>query len=190
MQLPNDPIMLMSVINLKLRDFYSNLDAFNEKMVSDLFSSGTGFDMGVAASLPFGSKLTFSGTARFPIVPGSYKYVYSSSYETTMTMNLLDSSKNSSEIDGNINDFSKEVLDEKIYINRPMKLNVYANYYPMGNIVQFCAGAGIGVYHPFLNESFVYPEYYLSAGVNLIDLIKASISTEYTNQIFKHQIAF
>ena len=26
MSLPNDPIMLMSVVNTKLRDFYSNLD--------------------------------------------------------------------------------------------------------------------------------------------------------------------
>lgn len=26
MQLPNDPVMLMSMINMKLRDFYSNLD--------------------------------------------------------------------------------------------------------------------------------------------------------------------
>lgn len=26
MELPNDPFMLLSVINLKLRDFYSNLD--------------------------------------------------------------------------------------------------------------------------------------------------------------------
>ena len=32
MQLPNDPVMLMSVINLKLRDFYSNLDALCEDM--------------------------------------------------------------------------------------------------------------------------------------------------------------
>ena len=35
MQLPNDPIMLMSVINLKLRDFYSNLDALCEDMDID-----------------------------------------------------------------------------------------------------------------------------------------------------------
>ena len=27
MALPNDPIMLLSVVNLKLRDFYKNLDA-------------------------------------------------------------------------------------------------------------------------------------------------------------------
>ncbi len=35
MQLPNDPVMLLSVINLKLRDFYSNLDALCEDMNVD-----------------------------------------------------------------------------------------------------------------------------------------------------------
>ena len=35
MQLPNDPVMLMSVINLKLRDFYSNHDALCEDMNLD-----------------------------------------------------------------------------------------------------------------------------------------------------------
>lgn len=35
MPLPNDPVMLMSVINLKLRDFYSNLDALCEDMDVD-----------------------------------------------------------------------------------------------------------------------------------------------------------
>ena len=32
MSLPNDPVMLYSVINLKLRDFYPNLDALCEDM--------------------------------------------------------------------------------------------------------------------------------------------------------------
>lgn len=32
MKLPKDPIMLFSVINLKLRDFYSSLDALCEDM--------------------------------------------------------------------------------------------------------------------------------------------------------------
>ncbi|MCH5320685.1 MAG: DUF4250 domain-containing protein [Eubacterium sp.] len=35
MQLPEDPFMLMSVINLKLRDFYSNLDELCEDMDID-----------------------------------------------------------------------------------------------------------------------------------------------------------
>ena len=32
MALPNDPIMLLSVVNLKLRDFYKNLDALCEDL--------------------------------------------------------------------------------------------------------------------------------------------------------------
>lgn len=32
MEFPNDPVMLMSVINLKLRDFYKNLDELCEDM--------------------------------------------------------------------------------------------------------------------------------------------------------------
>lgn len=35
MKLPNDPFMLLSVINLKLRDFYSSLDALCEDMDID-----------------------------------------------------------------------------------------------------------------------------------------------------------
>lgn len=34
-QLPNDPIMLYSVINTKLRDFYSSLEALCEDMNID-----------------------------------------------------------------------------------------------------------------------------------------------------------
>lgn len=35
MQLPNDPVMLMSMINMKLRDFYSNLDDLCEDLDID-----------------------------------------------------------------------------------------------------------------------------------------------------------
>ena len=35
MALPSDPIMLLSVVNLKLRDFYPSLDALCDDMVAD-----------------------------------------------------------------------------------------------------------------------------------------------------------
>lgn len=35
MELPNDPFMLLSVINLKLRDYYDSLDALCEDMNVD-----------------------------------------------------------------------------------------------------------------------------------------------------------
>lgn len=34
-QLPNDPVMLLSVINLKLRDFYPSFDALCDDMDED-----------------------------------------------------------------------------------------------------------------------------------------------------------
>lgn len=33
--IPNDPVMLLSVLNLKLRDFYTSLDALCEDMDID-----------------------------------------------------------------------------------------------------------------------------------------------------------
>ena len=35
MALPNDPIMLLSVVNLKLRAFYTNLDVLCEDLDAD-----------------------------------------------------------------------------------------------------------------------------------------------------------
>ena len=33
--IPNDPVMLLSYVNLKLRDFYTNLDALCEDIDAD-----------------------------------------------------------------------------------------------------------------------------------------------------------
>ena len=35
MALPNDPILLLSVVNMKLRDFYSSLDALCDDLDED-----------------------------------------------------------------------------------------------------------------------------------------------------------
>lgn len=35
MSLPKDPVMLLSVVNLKLRDFYPNLDALCDDLDED-----------------------------------------------------------------------------------------------------------------------------------------------------------
>jgi len=51
MSLPNDPVLLYSVINLKLRDFYSSLDALcedmdenKEELVKKLAEAGFSYD--------------------------------------------------------------------------------------------------------------------------------------------------
>lgn len=55
MQLPEDPIMLLSVINMKLRDFYPSLDALCSDMgVDALFIKeklkAAGFEYDIAAN--------------------------------------------------------------------------------------------------------------------------------------------
>ena len=44
MALPNDPIMLLSVVNLKLRDFYKNLDADKADLCAKLGAVGYEYD--------------------------------------------------------------------------------------------------------------------------------------------------
>ena len=51
MALPNDPIMLLSMVNLKLRDFYPSLDALCDDLDEDkaalcakLFAAGYEYD--------------------------------------------------------------------------------------------------------------------------------------------------
>ncbi len=51
MSLPNDPIMLYSVVNMKLRDFYSSLDVLcedldvdKEEIITKLSSAGYEYD--------------------------------------------------------------------------------------------------------------------------------------------------
>ena len=86
-------------------------------------------------------------------------------------------------------DLQSYELEEKKYVNRPLKAKAYATYTPTLGLVEFCGGAGFGIYHPFNDDAFFYPEYYLSAGINCFDFFKAKLSTEYTDQIFKHQAA-
>lgn len=182
-------------------EFLSNVDfvKINQLNVSEFLndlSSGIGFDLGGQLSIPFG-KTVLSAKARIPIVPGQLQYKMTNSVEKSLTINTAEIVSGDAQL--NLNDLkidnedfnlTSSKLSEKVSINRPLKFNVFAKYSPIGNLLNLCAGGGIGVYHPFLSDNFMYPEYYLSAGINLIDMLKFTVSTEYSSQIFKHQIAF
>ena len=149
-------------------NMFSNLmlnSSNQDDMINDLIK-GIGFDLGGSLTFPV-NKFSLTATARIPVIPGSYKY----------NMNMTTNSATVSE------------LSEKQYINRPLKVNAYVDYKMLAGLLEFRGGVGLGVYHPFLEDAFSYPEYYLSAGLNFLDFLKAKVSTEYTNQLFKHQFA-
>ena len=57
-----------------------------------------------------------------------------------------------------------------------------------GSLFTARGGLGIGVRRPFSDSASFYPEYFLGLNFNFIDIIKLGVSTEYTDQIFVHQI--
>lgn len=152
--------------------------------VQELFS-GMGFDLSGELTFPI-KKLLFTASARIPVVPGSYKYNMNITTNNGYQVSLSDFTSTDNSTGTTRETYS---LEKKQYINRPLKINAYVDYKMLAGLLEFRGGAGFGVYHPFLEDAFCYPEYYLSAGINFIDIIKAKISTEYTKQLFKHQLA-
>ena len=73
-----------------------------------------------------------------------------------------------------------------------MKLDVYANFALIPNFLEFTSGLGIGIRNPFAKnqkEVEFYPEYYLASQVGLANIIVIKASSEYMDQLFKHQLA-
>ena len=168
-------------------NMFSNLmlnSSNQDDMINDLIK-GIGFDLGGSLTFPV-NKFLLTATARIPVIPGSYKYIMNMTTNTGYQVSLSDfSTKDNS----NGNSATVSELSEKQYINRPLKVNAYVDYKMLAGLLEFRGGVGLGVYHPFLEDAFSYPEYYLSAGLNFLDFLKAKVSTEYTNQLFKHQFA-
>jgi len=155
------------------------------------YFNNAGFDLAGQYSFPINyySTLTFKG--RVPIVPGKLPYNMYEKVAYSYEKNLSDLVN-----DGNVSTVTKDVSDVKIddivvtneeySINRPLKFMALYNYAPRHSIFNFTAGAGIGVYHPFVENTVLYPEYTVDAQMNLSGLIKLDLSTEYIEQVFKH----
>ncbi|NLC92925.1 MAG: hypothetical protein GX677_05600 [Treponema sp.] len=75
--------------------------------------------------------------------------------------------------------------------SRPLKLFLRADLLPNNDFLSAFAGAGLGVKHPFSGDSsevVFYPEYILGAKVGIYSILMTTLSTEYTDQLFIHQL--
>lgn len=148
-----------------------------------------GFDIGASVGYKFNKRFDIRANLRLPIVPAKL--------DTNLNI------KNSYKMEGNIMDMglngikptqtpfasetSVSTLSTPVKINRPLKFNAYADYKFLG-FLDFTAGGGFGIRRPGGKEFYAYPEYYLAAGINFIDMLKLSLSTEYTDQLFIHAL--
>lgn len=143
-----------------------------------------GFDIAASYKKELNRKSAYEIAARIPIVPGKLNYLSNFTMDFDYSMNIMDFG-NATSNSSNSNDSRKT---DPYKINRPMKVNAYYDYALMGKMLSLRGGLGFGVYHPFVDGAVFYPEYYLGSTFNLIDLFKCTLSTEYTDRIFKNQL--
>ena len=169
-----------------------------------------GFDLSASFEFPILKNLNLLVSGSFPIIPGKLNQRMSymeqcTNFEASVSELIgISNKKNETQDDNKKNDeyyksgrywesvghgLEMEELPQAYMINRPLKLNVYGIYNPF-NFLSLTAGSGIVIKHPFdSGDVFVYPEYYCGGIINFFDVLKAAVSTEYTNQIFRHKIA-
>lgn len=181
-----------------------NKSITNVNTLLNLITPTTGFDLSGTAEYKLFDFLTLKGSARIPIVPSSLTNKYEVQYSTSYSFSLDDLSSKGEEEgeDSNPDDDDDSgsttgfgsLFDDPIYvdykINRPMKLSVTADFHPFGNFINYCGGIGIGFKHPFSvipEERGVYLDYLLSARFSLFNVLSVTVSTERTDEIYKHK---
>lgn len=157
---------------------------FDPDKIKATILSGYGFDMGGGVIYPLSDTLNIEGTCRFPVIPGhlTHKATVDAGFEyNTKLTDFGDSHSNSRDT---------TVTNETAFlaINRPLKLNVYVDKDLLGKLFNARAGAGFGVRRPFCEAAEFYPEYFLGLTLNLADIFKLGVSTQYRNQVFIHQV--
>lgn len=155
-------------------------------MLANAFQKKTfGFDLEGAVGWNMSDNLKLSANYRFPIVPGklNYKtpYNYSLSYEATASTISEATPDSSSELG--------DTEDCTYYINRPLKVNIAADFKPFhNNYFVLSAMGGLGVRHPFSSEVVYFPEYSFGLKSSLASILTAKLKTSYIEQVFIHQV--
>lgn len=178
-------------MNLKLNVYSAtelkskgNRIEFDEKKITTALQSGYGFDMGGGISYPFTDSFSVDASCRIPVLPGylDHKVEIEGGFDYKVKLSEF---KNSDKTD-------RETVvtntKETISLHRPLKFNVYVDKNLAGNLFNARAGGGFGIRRPYSDLAVVYPEYYFGFTLNLIDVFKLGISTQYKDQVFIHQI--
>ena len=166
-----------------LKSTGDNVELDTAKIESTVIT-GYGFDLGGTVSYPFSDSLSLDATCRIPLIPGhlSHKATVTSGSEYNVKLTDFE---NSEKVEKEM-----QVINEDAFlaVHRPLKLDVYLDKNILGSLFNFRGGAGIGIRRPFSDVAVFYPEYYLGFTLNLVDIFKVGVSTEYTDQVFIHQL--
>ena len=174
-----------SAVPLKRQEDGNGVTMDGELLQSTIMK-GYGFDLGggVTIPLPFFNALDLEATCRIPIIPGhlNYKSSVTGGFDYEMKLTDFENAKKTEK------ETAVSSVEETIDVHRPLKFDVYLNKELLGGLFNARAGAGFGIRRPFCDAAVFYPKYYLGLGLNLIDMLKIGVSTQYTDQLFIHQV--
>lgn len=163
--------------------YYSNIQLEGPMSgLNELFRT-SGVDLSGEVGFPLNDMADLRIAGRVPVVPGklnNQSFVYMETTIDTKVTGLADA-------DVQTSNMAVVTTESTYYVNRPLKADAYIDISPMGSFIDFTVGLGAGIYHPFSADISVYPEYYLGVELSLADILKAYASTEYTDQVYKHQ---
>ena len=170
-----------SLVDLKSSDGNVSLDS---DKIEDTVISGYGFDLGGGLAFDLSKTLSLEATCRIPLIPGylNNKATVKGGFDYNMKLTDYENSEKTERETTVTNE------EESLAVHRPLKLNVYLNKDLLGSLFNARAGAGFGIRRPFSDVAVFYPEYYLGMTLNLIDIFKVGVSTQYKDQLFIHQI--
>ena len=158
--------------------------SFDTSKIESILKSGYGFDLGGGVALNLTKSLKIDTTCRIPIIPGhlNYKSNVQGGFDYKMKLTDFENAEKTER------ETTVTNVEESLAVHRPLKFDVYLDKNLLGSLFNARAGAGFGIRRPFCDAAVFYPEYYLGFGINLIDMIKVGVSTQYKDQLFIHQL--
>lgn len=158
--------------------------SFDTSKIESILKSGYGFDLGGGVALNLTKSLKLDTTCRIPIIPGhlNYKSNVQGGFDYKMKLTDFENAEKTER------ETTVTNVEESLAVHRPLKFDVYLDKNLLGSLFNARAGAGFGIRRPFCDAAVFYPEYYLGFGINLIDMIKVGVSTQYKDQLFIHQL--
>lgn len=158
--------------------------SFDPEELQAALTKGYGFDLGAGLSWDLTKSFVIGADCRIPIIPGhlSYKANIQGGFDYKVKIDDFQNAQKTERKTTVTN------TAEELAVHRPLKAHVYLDKNLLGTLFNAHAAAGLGIRRPFSTDAVFYPEYYLGFGINLIDLFKVGVSTEYRDQVFIHQL--
>lgn len=159
-------------------------------LLNDAIDSA-GVDLSAKFRYSILSFLDLTAKFRVPIIPCRLDYLTQAHASFNISLNLLDILTSGTAPTPSYSYELRNGTPWSYQFSRPLKVFVQADLLPKNDFLSAFAGVGFGIKHPFSGDSSEikwYPEYLLGAKFGIYSILMGTLSSEYTDQIFIHQL--